>query len=381
MLTGRRIVLGLTGSVASSLALKTYEALVAAGAEVKVVATYRSLEFFPRTEEDSKTFLYRDAGSKYEKIPLLVDSDEWHQAWAKDLPILHIELRKWANALVIAPLSANTLAKMANGLCDNLLTSLVRAWDPAKPMVVAPSMNTVMWNSPFTDRNLGEIEDVYRATVVPPVSKKLACHDVGMGAMAAISDVVAAVDSRLRWFCPIDPCRGIPVGQHPGAFGIKRKFAHHCGVDLYSDDGATVRAVEDGTIVNFEPFTGPVLGHTWWETTWCILVRGTSGVVCYGEINPHAFPMKTPKIGTSVRKGEPIAYVKRVLRKGKERPDLPGHSISMLHVEMYRSDLDERAVKTVDWPLDAEKEPKLEDPTAFLLESAQMPPLVYVPVR
>lgn len=52
----------------------------------------------------------------------------------------------------MAPLSANTLAKIANGLCDNLLTCVVRAWDFAKPLVVAPSMNTLMWESPFTDK-------------------------------------------------------------------------------------------------------------------------------------------------------------------------------------------------------------------------------------
>lgn len=60
-------------------------------------------------------------------------------------PVLHIELRRWADVLVLAPLSANTMAKVAHGLCDNLLTSVVRAWDYAKPMIVAPAMNTYMW--------------------------------------------------------------------------------------------------------------------------------------------------------------------------------------------------------------------------------------------
>jgi phosphopantothenoylcysteine decarboxylase len=367
-LKGRNIILGLTGSVASTLALKIHDALVEAGANVKVVATERSLEFFANSH--GKTFLYsmvRTNGKEYDKVPLLVDSDEWLPTWTKDMPVLHIELRKWANAMVVAPLSANTLAKMANGFCDNLLTSIVRAWDMSKPMIVAPAMNTMMWDNPLTARHLSAIEDVYGAVVVQPVSKTLACNDVGIGAMADIGDIVQAVDDSLRWLCPIEHCRGIPVGLHPGAFGVKRKYVHHCGVDLYCNDGDLVRAAEDGIIVNFEPFTGPSLGHDWWEPTACILIRGTSGVVCYGEINPDSFPGMKPQIGKFVKKGEQIAYVKRVLKLGKERPDIPGHSLSMLHLELYDTNLSERAVKTIDWPLDASKEPKLSDPTSHLL--------------
>ena len=84
---------------------------------------------------------------------------------------------------VVAPLSANTLAKMANGMCDNLLTCVVRAWDFSKPLLVAPAMNTYMWDSPFTTRHLEQLEAL-GVTVVDPVSKKLACGDVGNGAMA-----------------------------------------------------------------------------------------------------------------------------------------------------------------------------------------------------
>ena len=64
------------------------------------------------------------------------DEEEWHQWQKKGDPVLHIELRKWADLLVVAPLSANTLAKLALGLCDNCLTSVVRAWDWSKPLLV-----------------------------------------------------------------------------------------------------------------------------------------------------------------------------------------------------------------------------------------------------
>lgn len=64
------------------------------------------------------------------------DEDEWHAWKAIGDPVLHIDLRRWADLMVIAPLSANTLAKLAGGLCDNLLTCVVRAWDFDKPLLV-----------------------------------------------------------------------------------------------------------------------------------------------------------------------------------------------------------------------------------------------------
>ncbi len=76
------------------------------------------------------------------------DEDEWVTPWIRGASILHIELRRWAHLLAVAPLSANTLAKIANGMADNLLTSVVRCWDisgdgPARPRIlVAPAMNT-----------------------------------------------------------------------------------------------------------------------------------------------------------------------------------------------------------------------------------------------
>ncbi|KAL3160492.1 hypothetical protein ABBQ32_010803 [Trebouxia sp. C0010 RCD-2024] len=73
------------------------------------------------------------------------DEEEWHQWQKKGDPVLHIELRKWADLLLVAPLSANTLAKMAQGLCDNCLTSVVRAWDFSKPLMVRGSDCCTHW--------------------------------------------------------------------------------------------------------------------------------------------------------------------------------------------------------------------------------------------
>ena len=124
------------------------------------------------------------------------DDTEWRE-WRKvGDPVTHIELRKWADALVVAPLSANTLAKMANGLCDTLLTCVWRAWDFAdasKSVFVAPAMNTAMWNSPFTAKHLAELAAFPNVHVIDPVEKTLACGDVGVGAMASPETVARAV--------------------------------------------------------------------------------------------------------------------------------------------------------------------------------------------
>ncbi len=108
--------------------------------------------------------------------------------WRRGDAVLHIELRKWADVFLIAPLSANTLAKLAGGQCDNLLTCVARAWDFAqrRPFVVAPAMNTLMWTHALTADQLARIE-AWGVTIVPPVAKTLACGDIGMVLMCNVS--------------------------------------------------------------------------------------------------------------------------------------------------------------------------------------------------
>ncbi|KAL7310830.1 hypothetical protein PS15m_010274 [Mucor circinelloides] len=125
--------------------------------------------------------------------PVYREQDEWNE-WKKIAdPILHIELRNWADIMIIAPLDANTLGKLANGLCDNLLTCVLRAWDVNKPVVACPAMNTSMWHHPLTEKHLQVLETLLNYKIIQPISKKLACGDTGVGAMAEsqyISDYV-----------------------------------------------------------------------------------------------------------------------------------------------------------------------------------------------
>eukprot|EP00250_Pteridium_aquilinum_P030187 c40810_g1_i1 orf=170-805(+) len=174
-----RIILAASGSVAA-IKFGVLADSLSDWAEVRAVATKSALHFI-------------DKQSLSTRVKLYTDEDEW-SSWSKiGDDVLHIELRKWADAMVIAPLSANTLAKVANGLCDNLLTCIIRAWDYSKPVFVAPAMNTFMWENPFTQKHLQSIKDL-GFSIISPIPKKLACGDYGNGAMAEPS----VIDSTLR---------------------------------------------------------------------------------------------------------------------------------------------------------------------------------------
>jgi murein DD-endopeptidase MepM/ murein hydrolase activator NlpD len=225
-------------------------------------------------------------------------------------------------------------------------------------------MNTMMWENEPTGFQIKSLErrGVY---VVNPVEKRLACNDFGMGAMAPISDIAREVEKRLRWKFPLDSslCRGIPLNHHPGAFGFHRRRNHHTGVDLYCDNLDSVTAVEDGVVVKIDIFTGPKVGHNWWEETWGIMIEGASGVVNYGELHEPSL-----KVGDRIERGWHIGRVKRVLFKDKFRTDIPGHSTSMLHLELYKHGTRDFA----DWH-DMTKNPNLLDPTPYLIHAVDAP--------
>ncbi|KAL8426877.1 hypothetical protein Efla_002485 [Eimeria flavescens] len=216
-----RVLLGVTGSVAAIKAghliqeLRKAAAARGLAAEIELVVTDKGLFFLP---ESLRPFARREEA-------------EWRRWSNRGDPVMHIELRRWADVFVIAPLSANSLAKLSAGLCDTLLTCVARAWDySSKPLLAAPAMNTFMWRHPVTSRHLklfeqfGAIVRSHRSSsskavavaaadaaaaavppavavtvacdvcmqIVSPIQKRLVCGDTGLGAMADPPAIAAA---------------------------------------------------------------------------------------------------------------------------------------------------------------------------------------------
>jgi len=130
------------------------------------------------------------------KSLIISDESEW-ETWNRiGDSVVHIELRRWADVVVVAPASADLLAKMSSGIADTLLLCVLRAWSFSKPCIICPAMNTVMWNHPVTENCIKTLRG-WGYKIVGPVVKTLACNDTGNGAMASVRDIVSATKEAL----------------------------------------------------------------------------------------------------------------------------------------------------------------------------------------
>ncbi len=170
MLTGKKIIVGITGSIAAYKIPALVRLLIKAGAEVKVVMTPAAKEFV------SPLVL-----STLSKNEVLIDLEN-NNSWAN-----HVMLGRWADLFLIAPLSCNTLAKMANGLCDNLLTAVYLS--ATCPVFVAPAMDEDMWLHPSTKNNISKIT-AFNNHIIPVENGELASGLTGPGRMAEPESIV-----------------------------------------------------------------------------------------------------------------------------------------------------------------------------------------------
>eukprot|EP01038_Epipyxis_sp_PR26KG_P007820 gene7820-10622_t len=184
-----RILLGCTGSVACVKIPILYLSL-SQQFDVRIVCTEKAKYFIDKAisynEDAYKQFVLR-GGLKH----IFLDDDEWQWS-SKGDSVLHIELRRWANILLVAPATANSISKAACGISDNLLLSLMRAWDFKKPCLICPAMNTYMWDHPSTATSL-KMMKMWGWHIIDPISTILACNDIGMGAMASIDMICSEV--------------------------------------------------------------------------------------------------------------------------------------------------------------------------------------------
>lgn len=175
------VLLGITGGIAAYKSAELLRGLQKAGMEVRVVMTRAATQFVtPMTFETLSGH------------PVRLDAVNELRG---DSRITHVEDSSEADIMVIAPATANTLAKMANGIADNLLTSICLAF--AKTVVVAPAMNTNMWEHPATQHNVALLRE-RGVFVVEPGAGELACGVYGSGRMADPDSIVAEVKLRLQ---------------------------------------------------------------------------------------------------------------------------------------------------------------------------------------
>jgi len=174
MLKNKKILLGISGSIAAYKSAVLTRLLIKAGAEVKIVMT-----------NAAKDFVTPLSLSTLSKNPVLTDLSE-NDSWAN-----HVMLGRWADVMLIAPLSCNTLAKMSTGLCDNLLMAVYLS--ATCPVVVAPAMDEDMWLHGTTKRNLETIK-AFGNHVIPVESGELASGLIGEGRMAEPESIVKWIE-------------------------------------------------------------------------------------------------------------------------------------------------------------------------------------------
>jgi len=172
-----KLLIGITSSIAAYRIPNLVSMLKKENYEIKTIVT-----------EHAKAFAAPQALAVMSQNPCFSDADEW----THEQNVLHIELAKWCDAYLLAPLSANTLAKIANGFCNNLLTSTVRALG-GKPLIIAPAMNTAMWENPITQMHIKQCVQIYNLHIIEPISKKLADGDMGIGALAEDETIISEI--------------------------------------------------------------------------------------------------------------------------------------------------------------------------------------------
>ena len=187
----RTIVVGVTGGIAAYKTCELVRALVKRGERVKVIMTEGATRFV-------SPLTFRTLTGEPVGVSLWADDP--------DSLVHHISLAEDADLLVIAPCTANVIAKIAQGRADDLLTTTVLATEA--PVIVAPAMNVHMWRRDITQTNVASLSS-RGMTIIEPTSGELACGDVGEGRLAPVDDILAAIDEQLRRVRDLDGRRVI----------------------------------------------------------------------------------------------------------------------------------------------------------------------------
>ncbi len=176
-LKGLKILLGVSGGIAAYKAVDLASKLTAAGSIVKTVMTDSACELI-----GPKSFEALTGNPVF--MNLWNSPDEYE--------IGHIDLASWADIVLVVPATANIIGKIANGICDDLLsTTMCACW--RKPVIIAPAMNNRMWEHPAVQKNISIIKDM-GFELVGPVKGRLACGDEAVGRMAEPANIISVVE-------------------------------------------------------------------------------------------------------------------------------------------------------------------------------------------
>lgn len=403
------VLLLTTGSVSAPLSRKLSDALERMGHKVEHLISKNA------------ELVWRASGKDFpESLSAKSISDECN-AYIESREVIHIDAVNRNDVCVVCPADFNVIGKLANGIADDLVSSTLAAWlGSGKRLFIAEAMNSMMYANPVHLSNIAKLDMNSQVNFIEPTVKKLACGDYGIGGLADVNAIANIVDGHC-WMQPIhtrDLIGGVervylrhnppgfignpgpsvetvkrgfsfrdylPHYDEPGAFGAKRKYDRHEGVDIYCKYGSQVYAVEDGVVVDAYQYTGTKETGEWWNPTWCLKVKGRSGVVTYGELQmPDELPTHVtivskpdeelkfgnvkysyPAIGTAVKAGDMIGYVGRVLPDSKRRADIRNHNNCMLHMELRTE-----SCHLDGWKLDGDRDKKLLDPTPYLKSKA-----------
>ncbi len=244
-LKGKKIVLGLSGGVACYKAAELCRALTREGATVHVVMTEAASHFITAVTMQALS------GNT-------VFTDQWDPRVANNMA--HIDLTRGADAVLIAPCSADFMRKLAHGVCDDLLSTLCLARPRLVPLLVAPAMNVEMWQNPATQRNATQLR-IDGVRIVGPAAGEQACGETGLGRMLEpldlLDELVASFQPKVLagkrvlitagpTFEAIDPVRGI-TNLSSGKMGYAiARAAREAGADVQLVSGPTALATPHG---------------------------------------------------------------------------------------------------------------------------------------
>jgi phosphopantothenoylcysteine decarboxylase/phosphopantothenate--cysteine ligase len=237
-LNGKHIVLGLTGGVACYKAAELARALIKAGASVQVVMTEAARHFITPVTMQALT------GKP-------VFTDQWDSRISNNMA--HIDLTRHADAILIAPCSADFMRKLVHGAADDLLSTLCLARPSTVPLLVAPAMNVEMWQNPATQRNVDQLKQD-GVTLSGPAAGEQACGETGLGRMLEPEQLLEMLFAFFQpklfqakkvlitagpTFEPIDPVRGI-TNLSSGKMGYAlARAAHAAGAEVTLVSGPT----------------------------------------------------------------------------------------------------------------------------------------------